>query len=172
MGRVWPRRRRRGRPLDSIASSHMVAAVPDNVSALARTRPGDVIRHDPDAASAALQQLGVDPDSQMAAFFRQFCAVNMLSTSSYESLSDPCEPTPQMALGTRFVREVWGLPDEYVCLTSCEGEGCYLYSTRTGAVYDFELASRERFLAAPVETWRDFNTFIEWFLTPGWKRES
>jgi hypothetical protein len=110
--------------------------------------------------------LGIEPDSQFAAFFVEFNATNMYSTSSYEELQDLSSPSPQIAGVTRFVREVWGLPREYVCLTSCDGEGGYLYSIRTGAVYDFDLANREAFLSCPHTRWRDFNSFIEWFLGP------
>ena len=138
----------------------MSSPVPERIRMLALSRPGDVRRKNPGEIVERLRELGVDPDSQLAAFFREFSTSNMLSASSPETLVDPPRPT-------RFIHEVWKLPQEYVCITSCEGEGCYLYSTRTGAVYDFGLATRAAFLADPVARWKDFDTFIEWYLWPG-----
>jgi hypothetical protein len=146
-----------------------MAAVPEHIRTLALSRPWDARRRRPDDVIEQLRKLGIEADSQLATFFREFIAPNLLSSSSLETLMDPASPSPQMGRATSFVREVWELPHEYVCLTSCEGEGCYLYSTRTGAVYDFELRTREEFLANQIAKWRDFNTFIEWYLTPAWK---
>jgi hypothetical protein len=141
-----------------------VNVVPEPIRALAKTRIGDIFRNDLAAAQDQLRALGIQSDTQLAAFFLEFNATNMSSTSSFEELQELSSPSPQIQSATRFVHEVWGLPREYVALTSCEGEGGYLYSILTGAVYDFDLATREAFLDHPHPKWKDFNTFIEWYL--------
>ena len=49
---------------------------------------------------------------------------------------DPCSPTPQLRSATEFAREVYEVPEGFICLTSCEGEGFYLYECGTEAVFD------------------------------------
>ena len=68
-------------------------------------------------------------------------------------------------MGTRFAHEVWELPEKYVAFTSVEGEGAYLYDKVTGQVWDFELASREAFLAGKHQPkWNSFFEFMTWYL--------
>jgi hypothetical protein len=110
-------------------------------------------------------KLGVSPQSEFFAFYSAFNAINLHSEASYETLLDVSEPTASVARATAFVREVWELPRDFICITSCEGEGCYLYSTLTEAVYDFSLADRELFIRNPVPKWHTFFEFVEWFLS-------
>lgn len=140
--------------------------VPDQIRQLALSRKGDVLRKEYLIAQAEMRKLDISTESEIFAFFSEFKASALYSTSSYEELMDVSEPTPQIALGTSFVRDVWKLPAEYICLTSAEGEGCYLYSTQTDAVYDFALAEHESFLWNPMPRWESFFQFIEWYLSP------
>jgi hypothetical protein len=141
-------------------------SVPAKIQELALSRKGEVLRLDVGLAQREMLKLGISANSEFFAFFSEYQAVNLYSTVSYETLCDVSEPTAQIAEGTAFVHEVWALPSEFVCITSCEGEGCYLYSTRTEAVYDFSLAARDDFIRNPIPSWRTFFEFAEWFLSP------
>ena len=130
------------------------------------TQRGQVVRKDKQKAIVELKKLGIAEGSQIYDFFLEFKPGTFLSTSSYEELMDIAEPSPEITLGTNFIHEVWEIPEEYICLTSCEGEGCYLYSKNTEAVYDFSLAEREQFISNPIPSWGSFFEFIEWYLAP------
>ena len=129
-------------------------------------QPGDVLRKNKKKAISELNNLGIPEESQIFKFFEEFTITLFISTSSDEELMDISEPSNQIFTGTEFVHEVWEIPDHYICLTSCEGEGCYLYSKETQAVYDFSLSDRVGFLSSPTPTWESFFEFIEWYLTP------
>jgi hypothetical protein len=141
------------------------AAIPDEVRALAEAvGRGDFRRGDVAGAKTALLQLGVNSSSEFFAFASEYCLGNLFPPSEDEALSDVCVPSGEVAAGTRFVREVWGLPEQYFCISSCQGEGCYLLSRTTGEVFDFSLARRHEFLAAPVARWASFYEFLRWYL--------
>jgi len=122
------------------------SAIPEDIRDLVLAQRGNVRRTAKELAKTELLKLGIRAGSEIYEFFTEFNITLFISQTSYEQLCDVCEPTPQIWDGTVFVREVWGVPEEFVCLTSAEGEGCYLYSNTTEAVYDFELADRENFL--------------------------
>lgn len=142
----------------------MTSLVPDKIQRLVLSQKGNVVRTARERARAELAKLGVREGSEIHSFFSEFQIGLFISRSSYEELSDVCEPTPQIWVGTQFVRDVWELPEEFICLTSVQGEGCYLYSNVTESVYDFSLAEREQFLRAPRPVWKGFFEFIEWYL--------
>jgi hypothetical protein len=141
--------------------------IPENIHALAKkNRLGDIERSNVDAAKKALQRLGIFAESQLHEFCVAYCLSSLLSPFAEEQLVDICEPTEEVAVSTNFAHEVWELPNEYICFTSCQGEGGFLYSMRTHAVYDFSLSERTQFLVAPEPKWSNFYKFIEWYLSP------
>lgn len=141
--------------------------IPERIRALAAgNHIGPVARKDIAKARAAMDKLSIPRESEFYAFCSEIRLGNLLSPSSYEALVDVSEPSEQVAVGTNFVREVWGLPSEFICFTTCEGEGAYLFSTKTQSVYDFSLAERNRFIASPEPQWATFFSFIEWYLSP------
>ncbi len=112
-----------------------------------------------------LEALGVRLDGQLAEFFRRYRITFFQSAVSYVELCDILDPTPEVAIGTRFVREVWELPRNFVCLTSAEGEGAYLYDVLTEAVWDLCLADRDSFVSGRARpTWDSFYDFLTWYL--------
>jgi hypothetical protein len=139
--------------------------IPDDLRELVEKQPGHVRRDDPSLAEAAIASLGVPVDGQFAEFFRTYRITAYHSPSSNEELSDVAEPGPEIAQATWFIRDTWQLPERYVCLTSCEGEGAYLYDRTDGSVCDFSLADREAFLSGEqTPQWRDFYAFMKWYL--------
>ena len=140
--------------------------VPDNIRALVEENQiGNAKRNDAERARAAMEALGISHESEFFVFCSEFCLGNLISCSSNESLVDVCDPNEEVAVGTQFATEVWGLSPEYVCFTSCQGEGGYLYSNVTEAVYDFSLSEREEFLAKKVPRWPSFYSFLAWYLS-------
>ena len=126
---------------------------------------GDTARSDISNVKTQLKYLGISEDSQFGHFFTKHCITFFVSNVSNEELMDLTCPNDEIAVGTDFIREVWELPEEYICLTSCEGEGGYLYNREDGAVYDFDLAKRDDFLNGnKVVIASTFYGFIEWYL--------
>jgi hypothetical protein len=113
----------------------------------------------------ALQKLNVPPESEFAEFFLAYTITLFLSEVSDEELCDIAEPSEQIKDGTDFIHEVWGLPENYICFTTAEGEGCYLYDKVSGKVWDFELKTRDRFLRGEIPAkWDGFYEFMIWYL--------
>lgn len=126
-----------------------------------------------------LAELGIPLECELAELYLQYDPGVFLSDSSYEQLvdvlvkfADGFEPTPFDALetpvgmATNFIREVWGLPDNLICLTTCEGEGGYLYDSVSEAIYDFGLDERDDFIAGKLAPlWKSFYEFLDWYLS-------
>ncbi len=141
--------------------------IPKNLHGLvSKNKLGKAERSNPTAAQEAMQKLGISEKSEFYEFCISYCLNSLLSPLAEEQLVDVCDPTEEVAAGTAFANEVWELPKEYICFTSCQGEGGFLYSKCTHAVYDFSLSERKEFLASPKPTWPSFYKFIEWYLSP------
>jgi hypothetical protein len=141
--------------------------IPRHLKALIERQMGDFLRADRGAAEAALNGLGIPLDSEIAEFFLTHQISQFSSDVSDEQLCDVAEPSEEICAGTQFIRDVWELPEQYVCLTSAQGEGAYLYERSTGGVWDFNLSSREKFLAGKENArWNSFFEFLTWYLTP------
>ena len=139
--------------------------VPDQLIELVEQQAGNVHRSNPEIVRNALLELGVSLESEFAEFFLSFAITLFLSDVSDEELCDIAEPTEQIKVGTEFVHEVWGIPENYICFTTAEGEGAYLYDKVSGGVWDFELASRKRFLSCEIGAqWESFFGFMIWYL--------
>ncbi|GAB1266713.1 hypothetical protein [Aurantivibrio infirmus] len=140
--------------------------IPSKIEVLLANQAFNFNRSDVELAKLEMLKLGIEPSSEFFEFYKSVCVINLHSESSYEELSDVSEPSSQVAVGTNFVHEVWKVPSEFVCITTCEGEGCYLYSKKTRSVYDFSLSEREVFIKDPKPSWETFYDFIEWYLSP------
>jgi hypothetical protein len=141
--------------------------IPTRLATLIQAQSGEIDCDDPDEAAIELQQLGIPKDSEFAAVYLRYSPSVFLSSVSYEQLLDLVGPGGGLRAATEFVHSVWELPREYVCITSCEGEGCYLYSKTTEGVYDFSLADREQFVAEqPAPMASGVFAFFEWYLGP------
>ncbi len=139
--------------------------VPSNLTDLVLIQPGDTARSDKEAARNAIQKLGIPLESQFANFFLNYKVSSFGSNVSAEELLDVASPNEQISRATKFVREVWELPEKYICLSSVEAEGCYLYNKEDCAVYDFDLSEREYFIQGIAPKWNDFYSFMKWYLT-------
>jgi hypothetical protein len=139
--------------------------IPEKLAELVEKQAGNVYRSDTESVKKALQKLNVPPESEFAEFFLAYTITLFLSEVSDEELCDIAEPSEQIKDGTDFIHEVWGLPENYICFTTAEGEGCYLYDKVSGKVWDFELKTRDRFLRGEIPAkWDGFYEFMIWYL--------
>lgn len=140
--------------------------IPDKLTSLVEHQKGNIHRTAPEAVDKELDALCIPRDSEFGQFFRSYVITFFPSDVSDEELCDLISPTPQISAGTKYVHSVWELPERYVCLTSIQGEGAYLYDRETGSVWDFDLASRDDFLAGKQNPrWTTFFDFVIWYLS-------
>jgi hypothetical protein len=131
-----------------------------------RQRRGDICRSKPEAVNQALEELGIPLNSEFGDFFREYAVTALDSPGSKDELCDLLEPTKQILDVTEFVHETWKLPENYICFSSGQGEGGYLYDRDTGTVWDFDLADRDDFIAGRHKpAWNSFFEFMNWYLT-------
>ena len=126
-----------------------------------------------------LTELGIPLECELAELLLQYNPGNFLSDTPFEQLvdvlcpvADGMEPLPfdvwdtPMGMATYFIRDCWELPGTLICLTTCEGEGGYLYDTVSEAIYDFGLDQRDDFLAGKLAPrWKSFYEFLDWYLS-------
>jgi hypothetical protein len=80
-------------------------------------------------------------------------------------LLDLCSPTRQFAETTDFGRDIYGVPGNYICLSSGEGEGFILYSISDRKIYDISVSELDDLEQGKVEPrWNSFFDLIEWYL--------
>ena len=140
--------------------------IPTLLSILVEKQSGNVHRSNFFAAEFALTDLKIPLDSEIAKFFLHYTITLYKSAVSEEQLCDIADPTPEIALGTKYVHDVWELPEQYICISSIQGEGAYLYDVKTGKVWDFDLASREAFISGRQQAkWNSFYDFMMWYLS-------
>jgi hypothetical protein len=140
--------------------------IPEKLRAQVERQLGNIHRSNSEAANQALEELGIPLNSEFGEFFREYVITLFDSDVSDEELSDLLSPTKQILVGTQFVHEVWKLPENFICFSSCQGEGGYLYDRDTGTVWDFDLADRDDFIAGRQKpAWNSFFEFMSWYLT-------
>jgi hypothetical protein len=140
--------------------------IPTSLSILVEKQSGNVHRSNLSAVEFALKDLKIPLDSEFAKFFLTYTITLYKSAVSEEQLCDIADPTPEIAFGTRYVHDVWELPEQYICISSIQGEGAYLYDVKTGKVWDFDLASREAFVSGLQRAnWNSFYDFMIWYLS-------
>ena len=139
--------------------------IPLDIDAAMRLQPGEIIRTDVESAKRGLIELGVREGSEFWDFFVNYVSTHFPSEASFEELCDVAIPSNEMMSGTEFVADVWGVPPGYVCMTSVQGEGCYLYDVSTEKAFDFNVGDSEKLISGELPcSWDSFNDFIRWFL--------
>ena len=132
------------------------------------SRQVGAVKRSPDElprVSACLQSLGLSHDQQVREFFEE-CKLSAVLASRPQELLDLCSPTPQIEEVTDFGRDTYEIPEEFICLTSGEGEGFILYSKSDGKVYDVSVSQLDDLEAGRLKaTWASFYDLIEWYLS-------
>lgn len=112
-----------------------------------------------------LEQLGIGADTEFGEFFKEYRLSGVLSRRSIE-LQDLSSPTSQILSTTEFARDIYGLPEGFICLSSGEGDGFIAYSRCDGRVYDVRAADIDalgRGELAPK--WDSIFRLMEWYLS-------
>ena len=140
--------------------------IPRVLSELVEKQLGNVKRTNIKSVHEALSNIGVELDCEFSEFFIAY-KITIYRGSHYRTeLIDLVEPTPQIKRATDFVHEVWELPASFICFSTIEGEGGYLYDKYTGQVWDFTLATRQNFIdGKELPRWDSFFEFMIWYLT-------
>jgi hypothetical protein len=124
------------------------------------------LRTDKADAIEALAELGISLDCELAELLLERNLCTLYSEGALSDLVDISSPNRDIELSTNFVHSVWELPERYLCISSCQGEGGYLYDRSSHEVIDFELATRTDFLAGNyLQKWDTFYEFLIWFLS-------
>tara|TARA_R110000851_G_scaffold232573_1_gene385173 strand:+ start:30 stop:581 length:552 start_codon:yes stop_codon:yes gene_type:complete len=112
----------------------------------------------------SLAELDLLQHDQVREIFEVYNFAAILSRQLGELL-DVCSPTRQIFEATEFGRDIYNLPDGYICLSSGEGEGFILYSKINQKVYDLEVAEFDDLEQGKAEpTWESFFELIEWYV--------
>ena len=107
---------------------------------------------------------GLQGHEQFTEFFQNY-NLNGVTSSRLEELLDLCSPTPKILEATNFGRDIYGVSDNFVCLTSGEDEGFILYSRSNGKVFDVDVNRLDDLEAGKIEaTWQSFFDLIQWYL--------
>ncbi|HDR9587352.1 TPA: hypothetical protein QDC31_004711 [Burkholderia stabilis] len=141
--------------------------IPSTVDQYLAGSTGDIARDDPKTAMRALQGLGVASDTDFGQFYLKYQG-GFISPRPVAELLDIEGPSiPAIPDQTEYVRDRYGIPEQYLALTSDESEGMYLYSKDDGAVYDLDVSVLNDFIKGKVPArWITFNDFLIWYFEP------
>ena len=140
--------------------------IPETIrSAMSKQRP--IVERPSEQLTAvqeSLMELGLLEHNQVREFFETYRLGPVLSNQHTELL-DLCSPTRQFAEATGFGRDTYRITDNFVCLTSGEGEGFILYSISDCKIYDVSVSELDDLEKGKVEPrWDSFFDLIEWYL--------
>ena len=113
----------------------------------------------------ALKKIGVLENDEFGIFFKRFKLSGVLSNRSVELL-DLCSPTEQIREATEFGQDAFEIQENFICLSSGEGEGFVLYSKADKNAYDIKVDELDALEAGEKEpSWKSFFELIEWYLS-------
>lgn len=138
--------------------------IPSAVDQYLAGSTGDIARGDSKAAMRALQDLGVASDTDFGQFYLKYQGGFISSRPVAELLDIEGPSIPAIPDQTDYVRDRYGIPEQYLALTSDESEGMYLYSKDDGAVYDLDISVLNDFINGKIPArWATFNDFLIWY---------
>ncbi|WP_448168043.1 SMI1/KNR4 family protein [Burkholderia ambifaria] len=142
----------------------MQSVIPATVDQYLAGSTGDIARGDPKTVIRALQDLGVAPGTDFGQFYLKYRGSFISPRPVAELLDIEGSSIPTIPDQTEYVRDRYGIPEQYLALTSDEGEGMYLYSKNNGAVYDLDILVLNDFIKGRVQArWATFNDFLIWY---------
>ncbi len=109
-----------------------------------------------DAIRRELGNLGVDPSSELGYFYLNF---HPGTASGWYELHD----ADVIGEWTAFAHTELGVPEEFLALTSTEGDGIVLYSRNTGQVFDVQYGQFEALAAGTLQPVAEsFSGYLRW----------
>jgi hypothetical protein len=125
------------------------------------TSRGRFERGDVGVVEDAPAELGVEPTSDCAAFYREFEGP-FISPRPVPDLDELVDFGSSIMGSRGYFSDRYELGRNYLPLTSDESEGAFLYDVRTGAVFDFSPAEYDAFRAGRVAPrWGTFGEFLD-----------
>lgn len=120
--------------------------------------------NDAERVLASLAELGVSDHEQLKEFFLAYKLSGVLSKRETE-LVDLCSPTPQILETTEFGRDTFEVTDDFICLTSGEGDGFILYSKTSRKLFDVSVDELDAVESGERKAdWESFYDLIKWYL--------
>lgn len=103
--------------------------IPQNIIDLMDNQKGSVKRPSDQVpiVISNSNKLGITPTSEFTEFFIKYRLSGVLSNKEFELL-DMASPTSQIVDATNYAIDIYGLPQDFICLTSGEGEGFIIFS--------------------------------------------
>lgn len=141
--------------------------IPNLIHELIKDQKGNYSREQNkiELVQAALSQLNIKDHEEINSFFSTYNLSGVISRSSKEELLDLCSPTPQIFEATEFGRDVYEITEDFICLTSGESEGFFLYSKKDQKVYDVNVEDLDDLESGELEPrWDSFFDLIKWYL--------
>lgn len=121
----------------------------------------DMRRRDRLEAQHRLEQLGVEEESAFAQFFLEYEGGFALGLGKKEMLDVVGPAYPSIIDVTNFVHRAYGVPHDFICLTSPEGESFVLYDKRTESVYDTGLDQLPALSSGDLQPrWKTFFDYL------------
>lgn len=121
-----------------------------------------------ESVNTALKLLGLTGREQLAEFHRVYYAGSVFGHEGTDEMLTLYAPDYTAILeATNWARgEGNDLPDQYICLSSHEGGGFYVYSNRDSKVYDVDFGEPwQKLNAGELEArWESFYEFLEWYV--------
>jgi len=125
---------------------------------------GDIVRQNKQGGLHALNQLGVDPNSEFGEFYMEYQGSFIGPRPVAELLDIEGPAIPAIPDQTEYSQDRYQLPEKFLALTSDESEGMYLYNKDDQAVYDFDLGEYKDFINGKIPArWESFNSFLAWY---------
>ncbi len=141
--------------------------IPETIRS-AMSKQGPIVERPPGELTdvqESLMELGLLEHDQVREIFQKYRLTSVFSNQYTDELLDICSPTRQIAEGVDFANDTYGITDNFVCLSSGEGEGFIIYSKSDCKVYDVSITEIDDLEKGKVEPrWDSFFDLIEWYL--------
>lgn len=125
---------------------------------------GEITRNNKESVTRNISRLELNHNEQFVDFFLLYDLSGIVSKKEVE-LIDLCSPSDEILETTEWAKEVYELQDDFICLSSGEGEGFILLSRVDGKVYDVSVNNFDLLESHGVEPrWNSFYELIDWYL--------
>jgi len=137
--------------------------IPQNIADAIDALPGNHKRRPEDLPKVEenLARLGLLEHDQIADFYRTYMSAS-IGRDGMAELLDICVPNDSLFNATEFACDAYDLRGPFVCLTTGEGEGFYLFDKDTGGIFDVAVSDFGALEAGELKpAWPNFLALIE-----------
>jgi hypothetical protein len=135
--------------------------IPVEVKANIALQGLEMLRRDRQQAQQHLGQLGIKEESAFGQFFLEYEGGFSIGPKHKDMLDVVGPAYPSIGDATSFIHRAYGVPQNFICITSPEGEGFVLYDKRTESVYDTGLDELPALLSGDLQPrWQTFFDYL------------